>query len=247
MDYRTTDEGGQLAHERAKVSTLKINQQTGAISGQGPGWIRSVRLSSGGDSLGALSPGSADEPAAAEPGLRFLRVNFQRGLTGNLHERSVRFHERVRAVYGPVLAWDHTLPVESPTGVPPDAVELACDELRVHEDPASRFVGGQADRSLGAVEIRALGRVRIEGAQGDEGGSFTAEATAASYTQLKEVFVLEGDSTRNATLWLRQTASQEPARSVARKISYNRLTGRVKAEDIRGFDYQATPQPPTRR
>ena len=239
IDQRTSDQQGQLSHERARISTLTINQTTGDLSGEGPGWIRSVRLTDGQDGLAKLAGGNGPEAAAA-PKLRFLRVNFQQGMTGNLNQKAVQFHDRVRAVYGPVLAWDQELQVDSPRGLPPDVVGLDCDELRVNEDPAGRFAGQRATGGLGPMEVRALGRVRLEGTQGDKGASFTAEGAAASYTQLKEVFILEGDSARNATLWVKQNAGSEPAKSVARKISYDRRTGRIKGEDIRSVEYEAS-------
>lgn len=242
IDQRTSDVEGQLAHDRAQLATLKINQQTGAISGKGPGWVRSVRLTDGDDPLARL-PGQTGPAAAAPSKLRYLRVNFQRGLTGNLHQKAIRFEERVRGVYGPVLAWEQELPVESPGGLSPDSVALACDALQLSEDPAARYSAGAPRQGLGPLEARAIGMVRIEGVTGDQGASFTAEGASASYTQLKEIFVLEGDASRSATLWVRKDAVSEPARSVARKISYDRRTGRVKAEDIRGFDYQTGAAP----
>lgn len=249
LDHRTSDNQGQLSHERVRIATLSVNQISGAISGSGPGWVRSVRLTSGDDTLAKL-PGQTGQQSASPSKLRFARVNFQRGLSGNLNQRAIRFHERVRAVYGPVLAWEHELPVESPSGPPPDTVTLACNELRVNEDPAGRYVASRAapqgEGGLGPVEVQAVGAVRLEGASGDRGASFLAEGVSASYTQLKEVFVLQGDASRSATLWVRKDGSSEPARSVARKISYDRRTGRVKAEDIRGFDYQSPAGAPSR-
>ncbi len=241
IDQRMKDElGQQQSHQRARLSTLRINRLTGALSGEGPGWIRSVHYSNATESLGSL-PGAKATPTAVAPAkLRYLRVNFHRGISGNLNNRAIRFHERVRGVYGPVLAWDQELPVESSKGVPPDAVTLECDELRLHEDPAAKFSGTwqSSGKKMGPLEMRALGSVRIEGASHDRANSFTAEASSASYTQLKEVFVLEGGADRDATLWLQQNPNQPPARSVARKISYDRRSGRVKVEDIRGFQYQ---------
>lgn len=244
IDRRDTDAGGQRSHQRARLETLRYNLQSGELAGDGPGWVRSVQLSTGDDGLASLAGGAS--PAK----LRFLRVNFQRGVGGNMNQRLLSFHERVRGVYGPVLAWDQDLPVESPGGPPPDAVTLACDELRVLEDPSAAAPRPKGDSQFGPLELQALGSVRFEGESSRRGQSFVAEAAAASYTQSKEVFVLEGHASRDATLWIRQRPGEPPARSVARKIVYHRLSGRVKVEDIRGFDYQAGanpfPAPPRR-
>ena len=245
IDQRMKDDSGQQqSHQRARLSTLRINRQTGALSGEGPGWIRSVHYSNATESFGSLPGAKTTNTAAVAPAkLRYLRVNFRRGISGNLNDHAIRFHERVRGVYGPVLAWDQELPIASSKGVPPDAVTLECDELRLHEDPAAKFsrTWQASGQKMGPIEMRALGAVRIEGASHDRSSTFTAEASSASYTQLKEVFVLEGNAGRDATLWLSQNPNQPPARSVARKISYDRRSGRVKVEDIRGFEYQGSP------
>ncbi|MGL4512859.1 MAG: hypothetical protein ACRCT8_07185 [Lacipirellulaceae bacterium] len=234
IDHRSKDEGGQRSHERAQLATLRVNRATGAIAGQGPGWVRSVHLSDAQFSLG--EPAAPAQQAAAPARLRFLRVNFNRGVDGNLNERALRFLEQVRAVYGPVLAWEQQLPIDQPGQMPPDVLRLEGDELRVYEDPAARYAAGAPTSSgnLGPVEMRVLGAVKIEGAASGGSQPFLAEAAAASYTQAKETFVLEGDAARDATIWLVHDPAAPPAKTVGRKLSYNRRDGRLKMEDWRG-------------
>ncbi|TWT89672.1 hypothetical protein Mal64_00510 [Pseudobythopirellula maris] len=250
LDHRTQDAQGQQSHESARLSTLRIDRTTGDISGQGPGWVRSVHLASSTAKILA-TPGAAPQaPQPTRHGLSYLRVNFQRGVSGNLDQRVLRFHERVRAVYGPVLAWEQELPIDSPQGVPPGVAALGCEQLIVAEDPAGRYATAAAGRgrpasnqSIGPLELRALGDVRLEGTS-DDGARFNAEAYTASYAQLKDVFVLEGNGAMNATIWVRQNPADPPATSVARKITYERGTGRVRVEDLRDMEYTPTNQPP---
>lgn len=255
IDHRSTDTTGQRSHERVRLSTLKMNQLTGDFSGQGPGWVRSVHLANG--DFGGLGgqPARTAQPAPnaqTNAGLKFLRINFQRGISGNLNARALRFHERVRAVYGPVLAWEQELPINSPQGLLPEVAALECDELRVHEDPSARFATSRntttaaAERPFGPIELRALGSVRLEGSSGKEKlTKFTAEAASASYTQTKEVFILEGNAQRGVNIWVQQDPTRPPAQSVAGKITYDLRKGQVtKVEDIRSVDYQATPTSP---
>jgi hypothetical protein len=227
IDHRSQDERGQRSHERAALASLRVNRATGAIMGQGPGWVRSVHLS---DAQFQLGPAATAQQPAAPARLRFLRVDFRRGLDGNLNDRSLRFLERVRAVYGPVLAWEQQLALDEPGQMPPDVMRLEGDELRVYEDPAVRGVDG----AMGPVEMRVLGTVKIEGAASGGSQPFLAEAASASYTQAKETFVLEGDATRDATIWLVHDPAAPPAKTVGRKLSYNRASGRLKLEDWRG-------------
>ncbi len=247
IDHRSTDTVGQRSHERAKLKTLKINQSTGEISGHGPGWVRSVHLGNQGFSQFSGQQPSMPQAPTSDAKLSYLRLNFQRGISGNIHSRSLRFHERIRGVYGPVLAWDQELPLNSPQALPRDVVLIECDELRVHEDPGARFSAPRQQngtRSLGPVELQALGNVRLEGSSGEEKVTkFTAEATSASYTQLKELFVLQGNAQRGVSIWVQNDPNRPPARSVAGKITYDLRQGKVtKVEDIRSVDYR-TAQP----
>ncbi len=249
VDYRSTDDGGPRSHERARFDdSITFNKQTGAITGRGRGSIRSVHLAGSG---GPLS-GDRQAPAAGGDGLRYLRVDFRDAIDGNLNNRAVRFLGDVRAVYGPVLAWEHQLPLQSPDGVPPDAAELSCNDLRVNEDPAANVRRGPNGKaSLGPIELKALGNVRIDATLGEEGGGLVAEAAAASYAQAADRFVLEGDTQQLARLWARPDATKPFVPASARRLTHYLKLGRTKVEDLRGAEYQTgrggvLPTPPRR-
>ncbi|MEQ8847189.1 hypothetical protein [Botrimarina sp.] len=231
IDYRTADEAGQRSHERARLESLSYDRQTGAIAGEGPGTIRSVRLAEG----GLPTPG-----AGAGASLGFLRVDFRDALEGNAEDRRARFVGAVQAVYGPVLAWEQQLPLRSPDGVPPDAVELTCSELRVLESPAASLArGANGGAPLGPVELRALGGVRIDAAPGAEGGKLIAEAAMATYSQAADRFVLEGDANQLARLWFRADATQPFTPAAAHKLTHYVKAERTIIDDLRGVRYQA--------
>ena len=238
IDHRSIDPQGQTSHERAKLEQLAVNRLTGEISGQGPGWVRSVHL---GDSTGGFGIGQQQDKAAA--GLRFLRVDFQQGLGGNLDRRSLRFFENVRAIYGPVLAWDHELPIHSPNGVPPDAVELSCDELRVYEDPAAVSQRRVAGAKLGKIELRALGSVRIDAAASGKGGAMTAEAAEVNYSQASDRFTLAGDGQRLGTVWLQVDPTQPVTPTSFQRLTYYRNQNHLIVNDLRGIEYRPAGPP----
>lgn len=239
VDYRSTDDTGQRSHERARFrDSLTFNKQTGAISGRGPGSIRSVHLAGSGGPLAAASK----QPTAGGDGLRYLRVDFRNAVDGNANSRAVRFLGDVRAVYGPVLAWEHQLPLQSPDGVPPDAVELSCNDLRVNEDPAANVRRGPNGKApLGPIELKAISNVRIDATLGEEGGGLVAEAAAASYAQAADRFILEGDAQQLARLWARPDATKPFVPASARRLTHYIKLGRTKVEDLRGAEYQAGP------
>jgi hypothetical protein len=250
MDRRTRDELGPTSHERVELEQLTINQQNGAISGSGPGSVRSTHLASQTAALAQpMAPGS---PPAADGGaqLRFLRVDFEHGLGGNYYTRELRFSRRVRTVYGTVDSWEQELDIGRPEGWPPGTVTLTCEELRVNEDPVpAQMMPRPADpgsRALGPMELHAGGNVYIQGSSPTL-GTFAAQADRATYQQAKDLFVLEGTQRVPATIWQQRELGGQLAQNSARKIQYWRATGQVKVEDIRAFEFTPTPVPPPAR
>lgn len=253
LDHRTRDEGGPVSHQRMQLPRLVLNQRTGAIEGDGPGIVRSTHFGTAlesqvaGDRNRAASEG-AGEPFAqsraeeSRPRLHFLRVDFQRGLIGNLYTRELTFQQRVRVVYGPVDAWEQELSLTQSETLPAGSVQLACDELRINEDPiAAQMATNTSGLSgIGPVQLTALHNVRIEG-QSTGQGTFGATADRASYEQAKEKFILEGNARTPATLWQRRFPGDRPTPNEANKIEYDRLTGKVKVYGIRSFEFSPPP------
>jgi hypothetical protein len=227
---------------------LVINQQNGDVSGQGPGFVRSVRYS---QPISVTNTATAGATTDASARLHFLRVDFLRGLTGNLHRRELSFHQRVQTVYGPVDAWDQELDMRHPESLPREAITMSCDVLTVNEDPLVKHgsqppvgnsapLGGFADVELGPIEMLAQGNVLIHGGD-DRRGLYTARAERASYDQIKDTFVLEGDTLTGATIEFRQAQGKSTGEQTFRKITYSRRTGDFQMEGGRGTDLTIPP------
>jgi hypothetical protein len=236
------DPGGVTSHETMTLARLFINQQTGAMTGDGPGVIRATRF---GDSMVTLPgqpnpPANRGVPAAGASGskLSFLRVDFRKGLDGNIYTREMTFHERVRAIYGPVDSWEQELDPTRPASLPDDAMTLTSDDLRLNEDPvAARVAASSVPGKPPAryVEMQANGDVHIDGKIPKQ-GEFSVQADRASYEQAKETLILEGDTRTPAKLWRRTAAGVDSPPTEARKIRYNRATGETKVDDIQYFE-----------
>jgi hypothetical protein len=172
--------------------------------------------------------------------LHFLRVDFHRGLAGNLYTRELTLFERVRSVYGPVDAWEQELDASRAETLPPDAMTLTCDELRINEDPiaarSAPTTTAPESQPIGPIQLQASGNVRIDG-QAPGQGPFSAQAGRASYEQAKDVFLLEGDGRTPATLW---RAGQQGAPPAARMIRYDRRTGDVSVSGIQYIEITPT-------
>jgi hypothetical protein len=218
---------------------LSINLQTGAIQGAGPGVIRSTRF---GDALAMLaSPqpaaqGAAPPTRAAGSKLHFLHVDFQKGLTGNLVLRDVAFHDRVRALYGPVDAWEQELDLSRPESLPPEAMTLSSEMMRINENPMAARIAVQPatgqKTTIGPIQFQATGNVCIDG-QEPKRGAFRARADEATYDQLKDTFVLQGTPRTPATLWW---AGQQGAPAAAQSIRYVRSTGDYQINQLQPLE-----------
>jgi hypothetical protein len=223
-----------------QLARLTINQQTGAMSGDGPGVIRATRF---GDGMVTI-PGQSAPPQKTTPTnsagnkLYFLRVDFRKGLEGNMYIREVTFHERVRAIYGPVDSWEQELDPTRPATLPPDTMTLTSDDLRVNEDAvaaraAPPTVAGK--RQMGPIQMQASGDVRIDGKVPNQ-GEFSVQADRASYEQAKDAFILEGDTRTPAKLWRRNTAGTDSPPTEARKIRYVRSTNDAQVDGIQYWE-----------
>ena len=201
------DPGGVTSHAVMQLSRLTVNQQTGGAKRR---WPR--RHSCHPLRQQHASPCPANRRPhrkrrarnAAGSKLSFVRVDFHQGLDGNIYTRDVTFHDRVRTIYGPVDSWDQEIDPNQPN-LPPDAMTLTSDDLRMNEDPlAARAVtpppGGK--RAVGPMQMKATGDVRIAG-QVPNQGEFSVQADRASYDQTKDALILEGDERTPAKLWRR--------------------------------------------
>ncbi|MEX2168868.1 MAG: hypothetical protein WD851_06135 [Pirellulales bacterium] len=241
LDHRTVDVNGQQSHERAQLHTLTINQVTGVIGGEGPGWVRSVHF---GQAASMLADPAVPAPRPENTQLNFLRVDFLRGIAGNLKVRELRFQGQVRAIYGPVDAWEQELFANEAGGMPEGTVTLESEELQINEDPlAHRAAAAQPGApQAGPFELKAEGNVRIEGGTAEH-GKFTAIAHIASYNQDKDVFVLRGNGQAPAALHLASKDGTTGAPSFG-TITYYRQTGRVTASDLKPSAVSFPGQPP---
>ena len=230
--FQERDQFGLTSSQVMELESITVNQISGKISGQGPGELESVHLSSGKSPLQQLKAGDKrggqENFRAFGQKLGYLHVKFRRGVVGNLHHRVVEVVGDARAVYGPVDSWEQKLAM-SLSGTPgPDTIWITSDRIGVAQNPQARAQGRSGSE---AVELSATGKVIIEGPAGQR-GSFTARAKRASYDQAKTMFVLEGDNERPATLIHQEYIGAPRSEQSARKVIYVQKTGEVKLEGV---------------
>jgi len=222
----SVDEAGKPSLEELFVRDLVIDRPTGDVTGTGPGRLTSTRA---GETPALSLP---DGAAAAQPvstarkgdGLTYLGVDFQRGLRGNLHRRTMEFHQRVEAIWGPIAARGDTLDPHAAGGIPEGAVTITCDALGVGQ--AAPLPG----RQRSTIELGAGGNVLVEG------DSFTARSDRLSWSEAKDLLVFEGDGRSDAQLFRQLKAGAQPSTASAGKILYWPTANRVDVEDARFLD-----------
>ena len=228
IENRTFDGPRLLAVDRMVVNDLAVDQTTGAVAGQGPGWMRTVRFGDVSvlESPMPGGPATATRPAAREADeeqLTFLHVDFQRGIEGNLHRRRMTFLDQVETTYGPVETWDEVIDAGTPEGLGPSGVFMRCDRLSVTDMAA----GSGTSR---AIELEALGNTMVEGR------TFLARAHRITYAQAKDLLVLEGDGRSDAQLWRQTSVGGPRTHAAARKVLYWRSANRVEVDDATHLD-----------
>lgn len=219
--------GERKMFEQLQVSELSVNLLSGAIHGQGPGWARGIHQGRSvvADSTTGLPRSSGEPPTdplggATGAGLHFLRVDFQREVAGNLHQKRLEFRHGTKTLYGPVPDWQTSLDQDEAV-LPSQAVQLVCDQLAVMQN------GGQG---VEGVELEAVGNVHIRGQ------SFTATGERASYVRLKDQFVLEGDGRNDAQIEFQSPGQNRPGQFAAGKILVWPKTGQFQVVDLGGAE-----------
>ncbi|NUQ66139.1 MAG: hypothetical protein HUU20_27060, partial [Pirellulales bacterium] len=179
--------------------------------------------------LAPRAAGPAGGPAdAAKPSLHYLHVRFQKNITGNVHQRSVTFHQQVRATFGPVKSWEDRLD-DDPDKLGPDGAVLQCEQLTVVQMP-------QPNGGPPAVELYALGNTLVEGA------TFTARANRMTYAQAKDQLILEGDGWTNAELHYQEVPGGPTSSFPAQKIFFYPSTRRVDAAGAKTLELNQLPR-----
>jgi hypothetical protein len=243
VERLTSDARGPLAHEKLVAADLTIDQVSGAIFGQGPGWLTRVYRRDGELESPAAGgrPGGAAAPAAkaAGPGgapfapppdpdkpLNYLRVDFQFALQGNTNLRTIQFSDQVQAVHAPVRTWEDTVNPDRVELLGPRGVVLKCDELHLNQ-----MCRGQEKW----FEASARRNVKVEGE------SFDAVAERLDYTQEKDVLVLQGTDRAPAQIWQQQGVGAERTHLEAREIEFDRRSNHIKITRARYLDVNNIP------
>ena len=184
---------------------------------------------------GNTPPAEPPKPPPGGEGLAYLGVRFERGLMGNLRRHEMIFENQVRTVYGPVATWDGQLDPDRPETWGEQGVMLTSERLAVAEST-------QIVKDQHSYELEATGNTLVENTM------FTARAARLTYTQAKDLLILEGNGRSDARLFRQVRNGAVPSEAAARKIFFWPSTNRVEVDEARFIDLTNPPNAtPTKR
>jgi hypothetical protein len=202
MQSQTYEQGKRQSFEQVETQSLIINNSTGELSATGPGYVESRQLGAAGmdqfvESSGMLTAQKQPVADASDPSkkdqLYYLKVRFQGGIRGNIHQREITFHGQVLTVFGPIEAWDDTLPEDNPDKLGPKAARMTTDALTVRQMPSP------IDKKKTSIELQTDGNTCIESRL------YTALCSRLAYDQRKGQVILQGDGRTRARLFRQET------------------------------------------
>jgi hypothetical protein len=200
--------------QQAEVWEVRIDQQTGELHAQGPGWMKLWRR--GQNPRANLGPAATVKPNGPlqleTADWEFTRVTFDGTMSGNMQQRHATFRDDVKIVYGPV---HHPLAEIDRDHLPKDGGLLQCQELQVLQRVAT-----PGEQPL--MELVGQGNARLEG------NSYHALADQISFDQARGTYVLRAFGKNKAKLW-----DQSQPGAAARETSLQRMEFNPKTRVVR--------------
>jgi len=225
LENRTLLNGAVDAIDQMQSKSLLIDELTGEMHAEGPGWVSSVRYG-GVQELGA--PGAAPvRPVSTAPRprqLTYLKVAYQREIIGNIHKREVEFFGRVKTVQGPIKRWDDVLVIDRPETFGEQGLQVTCDQMSLVER------GPQITPKRKAIELLARGNVFVERS------TLTARADRLSYTEAKDLIILRGNGRTDAEITRQERIGAEWSHASAGAIYFWRSLNQIRVDDAEELD-----------
>jgi len=261
LDRQTSDERGPLAHERLQAADLTIDELSGAIFGNGPGWLTRVSRrdgdpvgQGGGAGLGPrpagpLSPAAkgaarSSLPAVAPAGAGAGASPFMPAADPDkpLDYLRVDFQTALRGnLHQRVIAFsDQVQTIHAPVRtwddtVNPDRIELLGPRGAVLKCDELQLTELRGPGGAKWFEASAKGNANVEGE------TFTAQAARLDYAQDKDLLILEGTDRTPAELWRQQGVGMPRSHLAARRIEFWRRDNHIKIDKAQYLDVDDIP------
>ncbi len=188
-------QGNHLSLEQIAVPILTYHLPNSQIVGAGPGWIRSWHIASstiGSGGLGQMAS-SSTERITPKQELQGAHLAFRESMVGYLDKSEVIFEGKVELAVGPLKSWDDLIDLNTMQRLKQDEMLLSSDMLKAYDTSGLGLNVGSASQmqNQGTWEFQALGNVRFAGRTAE--GDYSGNGYRVTYTQSKDLLVLEGD------------------------------------------------------
>jgi hypothetical protein len=216
------------------------------VNASGPGNIRIWEPNNGEDPLGPAQGQdgkrrtSAKPAAPAVPEMRMTYVAFGGHMNANSKTNTAQFWwspERglVQVLHLPWPRHDAPLDLDAILSreLPEKALYIRCERLKVLDRPES---DGRPNK-----QMEGHGRVYIQGED------FWARGDAVYYNHLKQQVIIEGGESGNATLYRVPKRGAEENKVEAKRILYNRATGKTDVMGASSVSGESAPSGPPKQ
>jgi hypothetical protein len=186
-------QGNRLSLERIVVPSLTYHLPQSQLVGSGPGWLRSWHLSS--MNLGQMASSSSLRNSPKQE-IQGAHLNFHESMVAYMDRSEVVFEGKVELAAGPLASWEHMIDINTMQRLNANEMLLNCDLLKAYDTsglgPKGSGIGGSSFApSTANWEFQSLGNVRFAG-KSDQ-GDYSGSGYRVTYSQPKDLLVLEGD------------------------------------------------------
>jgi hypothetical protein len=197
-----------IDHLTGTSLSLDVNKNLFVV--EGPGSVTTWRkgVKTGGLFQPTGLPVGPARPATSRPddGLSYLHMRFQDKIDGQANSKELTLQGRIEGVFGPVADWNNKIPLADPRQLTDEQFRLDCGQLVVRD----MSTGDNPRR----VEFEAQKNATIAGR------AYAAEADKLTYSQEKDLLVLESMGYRDSELRQHAGEGRTPANLAARIIRY---------------------------
>lgn len=213
------ENGDVIAAQIGAFREFTLDQKTGDLFGQGPGWIKSWRPGrKGRANLSPVSSVKANTPLQSTSGdLEYAKIDFVGRMKGNINRRFSEFYDEVRVVYGPVTKIRQEIDPDDDQllQLPKNSGLMRCNRLELKHRQAE-------GEKTGHINLRGNGNVVLEG------HDFRAQADQITFDQLKKLFVLQSFGKTKARVMLQSAVGAQSSSADGRRIIFNPSTGELQ-------------------
>ena len=234
-DTFAENNGGQLTHERVRLTAVEIFPISGAFKGLGPGYVSAI-FAYNGDStnspLSSVTPSlrgtptdtnAAETPGLFGKGLKFMQCNFNGSVEGNYNTKQIAFHDRVVTMICPAQSFRDPINTNNPRNIVANGMLLECNKLEITQP--QQGIGGNP------IDLKAEGNVRIEMTYDNR--YYIANADKIKFEQGKNLLTMESNQYSEVELYEGANLhAPTQRRAHGRRIYLNPVTNEVQFHDF---------------